>query len=299
MAEQATRLNVQNAGSVCDTLNRAAEANLACPLRSGALIDLGHEGRLTVAGDLHDHRDHFIKVCRFAALNESPRNYLVIQEMIHGEKLVNGLDLSYRLLVEAAALSLQFPDQVHLLLANHELAQINGDDISKHGVSSVAAFNQGLEFVFGDETDDVRLAIVRYVRSLPLALRCANGVMCCHSLPSQYHRARFDPMVLTRMPTREDLLGPTGSAYLLVWGRNIAQSWATDLASLWNVELFLLGHQPAEMGYELCGDTMIILNSDHEHGVVLPVNLAQRYSRVELVDEILPLAAMHGGLARG
>ncbi len=294
MADSSSTLNVQDGASVCQVLDRAAEANLNSPLRAGSVVGLGEEGTLLVTGDLHDQRVHFAKIRKLAALDKSPHHHLLLQELVHGERLVNGLDLSYRTLAEAADLALRYPGQVHVLLANHELAQINGDDISKNGISSVGAFDQGLDYVFGEDADDVREAIVRYVQSLPLALRCANGVMCCHSLPSQFHRSRFDPMVLTRVPTDDDYRGPAGSAYLLVWGRNIAQTWADDLASLWNAELFLLGHQPAEMGYELAGDTMVILNSDHEHGVVVPVDLSTRPTRAELVDQILPLAAMSG-----
>ncbi len=294
MTSSLAKVNVQNAEVVCDVLDRAAHANLNSPQRNGSVIDLPHHGQLLITGDLHDARINFAKVLSLAALGQSPDRHVILQEMVHGENLVNGVDLSYRMLVEAAALSLQYPQQVHTLLANHELAQINGDDISKHGVSSVDAFNDGIDFVFGDDGDAVRKAIIRYVKSFALAVRCANGIMCCHSLPHQRHREKFDPMVLTRTPNDHDLYGPKGSAYLMVWGRNIAQNWASDLASLWGCDEFVMGHQPAEMGYECAGDTMLILNSDHSHGVALPIDLAQRYNRVELIDQIIPLAAVAG-----
>ena len=277
---------------VADLFNEAAEANLAFDLRRGAVIDLPDQGHMLITGDMHDHRVNFAKAVRFANLAKMPGNHLLLQELIHGERLVNGMDLSYRTAAEAAALQLQYPGRVHVLLSNHELAQINGEDIAKHGISSIDAFHAGLEYVFDDEAEAVHDAYAEWIRSLVLAVRCENGLFCAHSLPSPRKRADFDPMVLTRDLTDVDLLGPNGSAHLMVWGRNLAQGWADDLATLWNTEQFVLGHQHAEMGYELCGDTMLILASDHEHGVCLPVNLQHPYSRAELVDAILPFAAM-------
>jgi len=284
--------DLRNPAVVCDLFTDAAARNEAFELRRGAVIDLPDQGHMLVTGDLHDHRVNFQKAVRYANLAKMPGNHLLLQELIHGERLINGMDLSYRTAAEVAALQLTYPGRVHVLLSNHELAQINGEDIAKHGISSIDAFHAGLEYVFDEAADDVHDAYAEWIRSLPLAVRCENGVFCAHSLPSPRKRSDFDPMVLTRELTDVDLMGPNGSAHLMVWGRNLAQGWADDLATLWNTGQFVLGHQHAEMGYELCGDTMLILASDHEHGVCLPINLATPYTRTELVDAILPFAAL-------
>lgn len=292
MSIDAQQIDLRNAETVCSLLEQAGEINLHCPLRSGSVIDLPDRGNLVASGDLHDNRLHLKKLVNLAELHVAPTNHLLLQEVVHGGKMINGLDLSYLTLMDVAVLQLRFPGQVHMLLANHELAQINGDDISKGGISYVETFNEGLDFVFGDDADSVRQMITFYVRTFPLAVRCANGLMCCHSLPATARSRTFDPLVLTRVPTIDDLKGPGGAAYCMVWGRSFSQDWADSLAQLWNCRLFVLGHQPADMGYELRGDTMMILNSDHEHGVALPVDLSHEYSRIELVENIIPLAAV-------
>jgi len=284
--------DLRNPGVVIDLFTTVAEQNRAFDRRTGAVIDLADQGHMLITGDLHDHRVNFQKALRYANLAKMPGNHLLLQELIHGERLINGMDLSYRTAAEAAALQRDYPGRVHVLLSNHELAQINGEDIAKHGISSLDAFHAGLEYVFGDEANAVHDAYAEWVRSLPLAVRCENGVFCSHSLPAPRRRNDFDPMVLTRELTDADLSGPDGSAHLMVWGRNLAQGWADDLATLWNTGQFVLGHQHAEMGYEMCGETMLILASDHDHGVCLPINLAQPYTRAELVDAIIPLAAL-------
>jgi len=288
------KLNVQKADVIRAVFDRAAEQNSQQTARNGSVIELGSSGQLTVGGDLHDHRTNFFKLVRLAELSGGADHHLVLQELIHGEKLFNGRDLSYRTLAEAAQLQLRFPGQVHVLLSNHELAQATGEDIAKHGASSVEAFHLGLEYVFGEDCDVVHESFERFVRSLPLAVRCANGVLLAHSLPSPRKREQFDPFVLTRRYTEQDLTSPNGSAYLMVWGRHLTQDWADDLASLWGVQQFVLGHQRAEMGYELIGDTMLVLESDHEHGMALQIDLSESYTRAQLTEAMLPLAAVMG-----
>ncbi len=292
MSIDAPKIDLRSAETVCSLLEQAGEMNLHGPLRSGSVIDLPDHGNLVVSGDLHDNRLHLKKLINLAELQLTPSNHLLVQEVVHGGKMINGLDLSYLALMDVAVLQLRYPGQVHMLLANHELAQINGDDISKGGISYVKTFNEGLDFVFGKDADDVRAMIKFYVRTFAMAVRCANGILCCHSLPSTARSRTFDPLILSRVPTADDLKGPSGAAYCMVWGRNFSQEWANSLAKRWGCRMFVLGHQPAEMGYELRGDTMMILNSDHEHGVALPIDLSHEYTRVELVENIIPLAGV-------
>jgi len=286
------KLDLQDAEAVCRVLREATEANLTSTLRRGATVELSDEGRLVVTGDMHDHRLNYRKAVRLAALEKDAGHHLLLQELIHSERLINGRDLSYRLSVETAQMQLQYPGRVHVLLSNHELSQAMGEDILKHGISSTEAFLAGLEYVFDEDAERVHEALSDWIKSLPLAVRCANGVFCAHSLPAPRKRPVFDPNVISRQPTEPDLTGPNGSAHLLVWGRNLAQEWADDLASQWGAALFVLGHQPAEMGYEFCGETMLILASDHEHGVALPIDLSASYTQSTLADQIIPFAAM-------
>ena len=65
------------------------------------------------------------------------------------------------------------------------------------------------------------------------------------------------------------------------------------LGEAWGVGLFVMGHQPAEMGYEPQGKTMLVLASDHDHGVALSIDLAcADYDQEKLIEQIVPLAAV-------
>src|SRR5690606_23630354 len=98
--------------------------------------------------------------------------------------------------------------------------------------------------------------------------------------------------VLTRISTEADLESH-GSAYLMVWGRHHTQKVAEELGAAWGVRLFVMGHQPAEMGYETQGESMLILASDHEHGVALPIDLTRQDDTIDtLIERLTPLAAV-------
>lgn len=268
----------------------AAEAHRDCSLRRGATVHLPDAGHLTATGDLHDHGLNFQRILKLADLRTAKaaadRRHLILHEVIHGEDRVNGADLSVRMLARCADLKLRFPDQFHVLQSNHELAQMRNEGITKDGVSVCEIFNDGIDFIFGGEADEVREAVNDYIRSLPLAVKCANGVMVSHSLPAPRRIEEFDKGVLDRELTDEDL-GPHGSAYDMVWGRHHNQKITEELAEAWGVTAFVVGHQPAEMGYEPVADNTLIIASDHGHGVALSIDLSRSYTRDELIDEAM------------
>ncbi|MDX1563839.1 MAG: metallophosphoesterase [Phycisphaeraceae bacterium] len=292
METAGSQVDLCNAAQVCKLFEEALEANRSTPGRKGSVVDLPDRGRLVVTGDLHDNRENFRKIVKLAELDRSADNHLVLHEVIHGPHMVNNLDLSYRMLASVAELKLKYPNQVHLMLANHDLAQINGVGILKHGMNVVEAFESGLDYLFGDRGSDIHDLIARFLKNLPLAVRGANGIFCCHSLPARRHLDDFDATVLDRTLSDHDLAGPSGSAHLMVWGRRFGQDVADRLAAGWGAEVFLMGHQKAEMGCEEVGRSMLIINSDTSHGAAVVADLSRKPNRDQLMEEMVPLAGV-------
>lgn len=275
-------------GQVVDLLEDAAQAMTECPHRRGSCVHLQH-GRVVMTGDLHDHVLNLGRILPLARLEQNPDHHLILHEIIHGHRRVNGRDLSLRSLLRVASLVRLFPHQVHVLLSNHELAQVRSEGILKDGVSLVEAFDEGLEFLYGDEASEVRVALGRFVGAYPLAVKCSNGVLCAHSLPSPRVMETFDPTVLDRVLDPKDLRSG-GSAHQMVWGRYLSQNVADKLAAAWGVQQFVLGHQPAEYGYETQAQSVLILASDHDRGMALPMDLREPVKdRDELIAKLVPL----------
>ena len=128
------------------------------------------------------------------------------------------------MLARAAALKRAFPERMHVLLANHEIAQYVGSPVMKEGVRCNEAFEEALDAAFGERWKDVYEEVRAFIRSMPLALRVKReglgDVLCAHSLPSAHLMDRFDLGVLDRELTDEDFQPRRGSAYLMTWGRD-------------------------------------------------------------------------------
>ncbi|MFO0875017.1 MAG: hypothetical protein U0575_13735 [Phycisphaerales bacterium] len=285
-------------------LHEAAATMLASPLRHGSVVRIPARGSLLATGDLHDNPVHLRRVLVAAALERGPDRHVILHELIHGERLVDGADLSHRMLLRAAELVMRFPRQVHPLLANHEISQLTGRSVSKGAGDSVVLFEDGLDRVFGDDWEAVAAAIRVFIAAMPLALRSdpdprGRVVLCAHSLPAPHAMARFDFGVFDRPLDAQDFAGPTGAAYLMTWGRGLDATHLARLGERLGVSLFCLGHQHAETGVELIAPNAIVINSDHERGAVVPLDLEALPSAEEAAMLAIPLAGLGDGLERG
>jgi hypothetical protein len=133
---------------------------------------------------------------------------------------------------------------------------------------------------------------------MPLALRChtpRGDILCSHSLPSPAMMARFDPGILARDLNEEDYRPRTGTAYMMVWGRGYDAEQLEDLVERWGVSMFILGHEHVDTGCTLVPPNAVVLNSDHERGVYLPINLADPPKPGEAPWSVVPLATVEIG----
>ncbi len=280
-------LNFLDADAMIDSFERAAEAMEASPLRRGSTVHLPARGRILATGDIHDFPGHLEAIVRLAALDESPDHHVMLHELIHGETLIGGMDISYRNLAIVAELASRYPLQVHPLLANHELAQCHRMSVSKGGGDQVAMFDDGLDYVFNDRAEEVATAIREFILAMPLVLRAENGLWCSHSVPG---RMDFDESALERALVLEDYQSPSGTAWCMVWGRLQDPTHIQALLKRFDAKLFVVGHCHAEMGIESPVDGLVVINSDHARGVVVRIELSKPLpSADEIVKSAMPL----------
>jgi predicted phosphodiesterase len=275
-----------------DLLNRGIQANQTDKFRRGNLVHLPASGSLVVSGDIHGHRRNLERLVTYAELANHPDRHVILQEIIHGgpEDEAGGC-LSYQLLFQAVRWKLAFPNQVHLIMGNHDTAFIISSEVMKNGKEMNRAMTAALEREFRHTSPDVQLAIRQFLLSQPLAVKCANRIWVSHSLPSDRLADQFDPGIFERELRIDDCEKP-GSAYLLTWGRRHSQATLSRMAKLLDVDIFVLGHQPQPEGWRRAGDNLIILASDHNHGHVLPIDLAKTCTIDELIASLVPLAAI-------
>lgn len=274
-----------DAKRAAEMLREAAALNADDPQRSGSLLRFGSAGQLVMTGDMHGNLRNFDKLQRFCALERSPGRSVILHELIHEEPgRPGGADYSIDLLLRAAEWKAKFPDNVFFLQSNHELSQFCGHEITKGGRCVLRDFERGVQERFGSAADDVLSAVNEYIGSLPLAARTESGIFMAHSLPDPLSIPVFDDRVFDRRPTPEDL-EPGGSAYSLVWGRFHSSEVVDYLAKRFSARAIIVGHTPQETGHAVIGK-MIILASDHAHGVFLPIDLSREYTIDQLEQNV-------------
>jgi predicted phosphodiesterase len=278
--------------TIIDLLNKGIQANNADKFRRGNVIYLPAKGTAIITGDIHGHRRNFERIAAFADLANNPDTHIVLQEIIHGgPEDSEGGCLSYKLLFDVVRYKLDFPDHVHIIMGNHDTAFINDSKVMKNGKEMNRSIRLALEREFQEAGADIRLAIRNFLFSQPLAVRCENRIWASHSLPSDHFVDKFDQQIFDRPLENSDLVKP-GAAYLLTWGRNISQQTLDKIAKHLDVDIFILGHQPQQQGWSQAGENLIIIASDHNHGCLLPIDLAKSYTIATLSDSIVPLASI-------
>ena len=277
---------------IIDLLNEGIHANNSDRFRQNNVIHLPEKGRLVIAGDIHGNQRNLERIINFADLPNNPDTHLVLQEIIHGgEENQDGGCLSYKILFDVVRYKIRFPDRLHILMGNHDTAVINNSEVMKSGKEMNRAMRLALEQEFEHHTDDIELAIRQYLFSQPLAAR-SNKIWMSHSLPSDHFIDKFDPTIMERYIKVNDVVRP-GSVYLLTWGRRHSQQLLDKMAEMFNVDIFILGHQTQKQGWAQMGENLIILASEHAHGCLMEIDMEKSYTIDDLKKCIIQLASIY------
>jgi hypothetical protein len=273
--------------------NAATEANQQTPGRVGNIVEITAEmaDEVMITADLHGHRMNFNAIRTKAALADHPRRHLVLQEVCHGgppSPSGNGC-MSYTMLEDVARLKAEFPQQVHFILSNHELAELTDYPILKAKKMLNVMFRMGLQEMYGPATDKVREAYLAFLRSCPLAVRLPDvSVFICHSLPERVDVGGFDTAIFDRASSESDM-GNQGGVFALVWGRDYRAANARAFAELVGARLLIHGHDPCPDGFKVPNDTQIILDCCGAKPHYLTLSTSEEIAHAEAVKQITPL----------
>jgi hypothetical protein len=244
------------------TIRRATELTRATPGRKGGIITPDQADEVMVVGDLHGNLPAFKKVLALAALDRHPGRHLVVQELIHGGPMYadDRGDRSHQLLDVFTALKCQYPARVHLILGNHELAELTGRIIGKDGEALNVKFRLGIATAYGASAGEVFESYKRLFAALPLALRTANRVFVCHTLPDEADLDSLDRTLLDADSWPAEAMQRHGTIYALTWGRDTSPETADRFAALVDADWFITGHQPCDEGFRQANHRQIIID---------------------------------------
>lgn len=270
---------------VVQSLEAAADVCLHVAGRECSVITItpAVAGEIMVTGDLHGHRDNFLKIRDTADLANNPRRRLVLQEVIHGGPVYeNGGDQSHQMLEDVAGLVNAFPQQVHFLPGNHEMAEVNAYPIMKAGQMLNFLFRLGLEAAYGTSAPRVEQAYHTFIKSCPLVIRTPQRVVIMHSTPTGVQLKGFNPSVLYRTVDVRDL-AKGGDVFNMLWGRDYSPSTAETFAEMLEASALILGHEPCPDGYHVPNPFEIILDCSKKPGCYLLMPLDRPLTQDDLV----------------
>ena len=197
--------------------------------------------------------------------------------------------MSHTMLEDVARLKVEYPDRVHFILGNHELAELVDYPIQKNKQMLNLLFRLGLQQMYGPATDKVRESFFPFLRSCPLAVRLPGGVFVSHSLPENCDTRKFDKSIFTRELEDAEFLGRTG-VFQLVWGRDYRRENAEAFTKLMDAKVLISGHEPCPEGFNAPNDFQIIIDccADRASYVILPTD--REFSHAEILERIKKLA---------
>ncbi len=281
------------------TIYQAIEANLSTSTRHGNEIRLESSNAqdVVVSADLHGHRENFLAILELADLAAHPQRHLVLQEVCHGGPTYGSPPAdrgcqSHTMLAEVAALKAVFPERVHFILSNHELAELTGDPIRKDGCSLSLAFLMGIHHDYPGQAEAVHAAYMAFFGSCPLAVRIGPDVFVSHSTPEQVDQTGFDDGVLQRPASAEDFHSE-GAASQLVWGRDYRRESAAAFAAAVGSQLLINGHTPCEDGFQRPNERQLILDCCSTPAACAVVPVRSGLTMQEVVASIRRLPATH------
>ena len=245
-----------------------------------------------VVGDLHGNIPAFKQVLKLAALDRNPRRHLILQELIHGklEYPDDRGDRSHQLLDIVAALKIQYPDRVHLILGNHELSELTGRIIAKDGKTLNMMFRMGIATAYGESAGEIYEAYKELFAALPLAIRTANRVFVCHTLPDESDLDALDLELLKADTWPEEATKRRGTIYAMTWGRDTDPAVADRFAAMVNADWFICGHQPCDEGFRQANHRQIIIDGTDPYPAYClfpantPVTIESLLSCVRIID---------------
>ena len=251
--------------------------------RNGDLIELPPKGDIVILGDLHGNIQNFDKVVAAAALESHPHRHLVIQEPTHTYEVCE--DRSFLLHERIVEIKSLFPDQLHIILGNHELSELTGKEILKGGICYNILFREGMKTEYGEYYSEIRDLLHDFIKTMPLACLTPNRVFISHSTPAAKYVPHYSLKFFTKgiEPEKKHRL----LIEKLVWGRDLSQETADAFAKKVRSEILVVGHTACKRGYQVPNSRHIILDSKGVFATSLHFRLTRLYCHKELVKKCI------------
>ena len=272
----------------------AAEANLKDQYRKGDILILPSTGDTIISGDIHGNLENYDRLIEIADLENHPERHLIVHELIHNiYRSAMMPDNSWEILIDLAELKCQFPNNVHIVMGNHELSEVQGRAIMKNG--------QQIPLIFGDDSDtkkfgkkvsEIKTAVLNFMKTQLVAVRHRGGIWMSHSIPAkqlhQFSLSLFDGSSQANLSTLARAHDQFKESIIedLTWGRDFSDTNVKAFLEKVKARVIVIGHEPCDNGYAVPHPNVVVLDSKDEKGVFLYIKNDRKYTHTEIIQSI-------------
>ncbi|BBM81825.1 metallophosphoesterase [Candidatus Uabimicrobium amorphum] len=250
---------------VLEILNTALVVLQDSKYRQGFLFELPKDAELFITGDLHGNRKNFDIIKSKAKLHKHRNRHLIFQEILHSRSfLIDYRDVSFLEIIDFFELLITFPNQVHIILGNHDLNFLLNRSSMRSNRKLDDYFFRGLELIFGEPSDDIVKIYKEIISWMAAAIKCGPLILT-HSNPNSRNIKNFDFERLKKIST----LRPKKTIDFLVSGRDHSHETVQEFLRKCGSDFSVIGHEFCRKGFLQTTEQQIIIDSCHNLGCYL------------------------------
>lgn len=220
------------------------------------LLHLPAKGKAMIITDIHGNIGDYQRYMEIWGRFKNKKNHLIITgDYIHG---FGDSDGSVNIL-ESIKWQFEHLPNFHVLLGNHELAQLAGIDVFKGGYNQKKDFETLVFGKYGSKCQKKIKLYKKFFKKLPIAVKTENGVFISHAGPSTHIKSVMDLKNILKdgYCNNHNLSG-------MLWNRfgDYSLDDVDEFLKAVGCEFSIVGHTPVK-GVKKIGEKQLILSSSY------------------------------------
>jgi len=218
------------------------------------LIELHFKGKALIIIDLHGNFEDYGRYMEIWKEFKEKNNHLILTgDFIHScEEYDGSLEI-----IKSLKRHFEQKKNFHVLLGNHEWAQITNESVYKGGLNQTQEFINLVYEKYGDKADNKMESYINFFKNLAIAVKTDNKVLISHAGPSKHLKSEDDIKYLSDKDYSKNLV-----LYEMLWNRNVecTRNYLDPFLKYFHCNASLVGHTPVD-GVELNANQLVISSS--------------------------------------
>jgi serine/threonine-protein phosphatase PP1 catalytic subunit len=218
------------------------------------LIELPLKGKALIITDLHGNLEDYGRYMEIWKEFKNKNNHFILTgDFIHSCYEIDGsLEI-----IDSVKNHFEHEKNFHVLLGNHEWAQITNESVYKGGLNQTQDFQNIVYKKYQDRTDKKLESYKKFFKTLAIAVKTENKVLISHAGPSKHLKSEDDIKNISNDDYSKNLV-----LYEMLWNRNIecTRNYLDPFLKYLNCNASIVGHTPV-VGVELHGNQLVVSSS--------------------------------------